>query len=603
MHKALSILRLWPLALRSRSLSFDDPFHSPPTILHLRTTLRRVVPRDSAPLHLLRLLRLGVIKRLVQTLQPQPLVVAEVHLVPVRELLVDRPLVLPLRVCLGVLGSRLLLVDRHIPDIPLPTDLLCGLSLGLTGLLASHARCRRLALGLESLLLCRSVGLLLLHRGHARCHEGVHLTLGVRGVLALGADLGAVLVEQDGEGDHRQRDEAGEGGRPVKTERVVHLGGEERERCAEKRSEDRVGRKNRSGVDGVRVDQVAEDSEEDDDDAGTEGNAEHDGRDPVNVGRVGGSEAGQTDDDEDASPDCGWQTVLGCGTSAALLGGLEVLGVDVDDRDEDRQDGADEDTKEGQAADARVPPVAELEDDGVRGKVEVEDTVDERGVDGEDDDDRFVDEELPRSEEGRLEQHGKPQGLLGVGAETVDLASRLGQGVGALSQQHGRVTLGVEQREEHQDGTAEDRQEALDPSPSRGQAEETAGNGTEGGTEEWRRSEESHTQTALVGVEDVADHTSGVGEGRRTKEAGQEPEDEDLGDGLRRTSHGLPQREEEVRDDEDVSAAVDLGEWRPEQGAESEADYEKRLCGGSVNSGNRDPNRPIALTTPAMRSS
>jgi hypothetical protein len=52
--------------------------------------------------------------------------------------------------------------------------------------------------------------------------------------------------------------------------------------------------------------------------------------------------------------------------------------------------------------------VTKLEDNGVRGKVEVKDTVDERGVDGEDDDDRFVDEELPGSEEGRLEQHLKP---------------------------------------------------------------------------------------------------------------------------------------------------------------------------------------------------
>lgn len=107
----------------------------------------------------------------------------------------------------------------------------------------------------------------------------------------------------------------------------------------------------------------------------------------MDFGGVGSGETGETDHDEDTTPDGRWKSVLGSRSSALGFGDLHVLGVDVEHGKENGNDGSDENTHKGKTADTGVPSSALLEDDRVGGKVEVEHTVDDGNVDTEDDDD------------------------------------------------------------------------------------------------------------------------------------------------------------------------------------------------------------------------
>ncbi|TFB04790.1 hypothetical protein CCMA1212_002928 [Trichoderma ghanense] len=74
---------------------------------------------------------------------------------------------------------------------------------------------------------------------------------GFGGILAPGADLGAVLPEEKGEGNAGQRQEGRNGTRPVDTQVLVHVAGEERESSAKERSEDGAGSQSRGGEDDI----------------------------------------------------------------------------------------------------------------------------------------------------------------------------------------------------------------------------------------------------------------------------------------------------------------------------------------------------------------
>lgn len=84
-----------------------------------------------------------------------------------------------------------------------------------------------------------------------------------RGELRLASQCGAVSAEHEGDGAQDNGDQPQERGRPLRVQRVIHLGSEQGEARAEKRSDDCVGGKGGGGNEEVGVDDVVEEGEED----------------------------------------------------------------------------------------------------------------------------------------------------------------------------------------------------------------------------------------------------------------------------------------------------------------------------------------------------
>lgn len=72
-----------------------------------------------------------------------------------------------------------------------------------------------------------------------------------RSILALGTDLVAVLPEQVRERNAGHGQEGGDGTGPMNAEVCVHVGGEQRERGTEQRTENRIGSEDRSSIEDV----------------------------------------------------------------------------------------------------------------------------------------------------------------------------------------------------------------------------------------------------------------------------------------------------------------------------------------------------------------
>lgn len=74
---------------------------------------------------------------------------------------------------------------------------------------------------------------------------------GFSGILAPGTDLVAVFPEEEWERNASQRQKGGNGTRPVDTQVLVHVSGEERERSTEERSENRASSQSRGGENNI----------------------------------------------------------------------------------------------------------------------------------------------------------------------------------------------------------------------------------------------------------------------------------------------------------------------------------------------------------------
>lgn len=191
---------------------------------------------------------------------------------------------------------------------------------------------------------------------------------------------------------------------------------------------------------------------------------------------VGPGEPEQSDGQQNGTDQGRGQTSLGRRHSASLLRRPLVAPI-VKDAAHRRDGHAHGNTDEGQTADTGLPAPALLEDDGERGEAEIQRAVDDGHVDGGEQDDRLAEQQDPGARHGHL--HLAADALLGlalVQLGDVDLARLLGEGDCALSQQHGCVRLGVNERVDDPEDAGEDGRQALDPSPTLGLAKEAASN-------------------------------------------------------------------------------------------------------------------------------
>ena len=188
----------------------------------------------------------------------------------------------------------------------------------------------------------------------------------------------AKLVEHKRDGHHDEREEAKEGRHPPRREFVVHLRRKQREARAEERAHDGVGRERGRGDEEVRVDDVAEQAEEDPHDREAERPARHH-RCPeghAGVRRPAEPEecAGEDGRGDDGLVQAGlWRD----GVRGVLLAELGVPRVPVVDVAQDGDEAAEGDGQEHQAGDTSVEVVAETEDDGVRFEKQVDCAVNE----------------------------------------------------------------------------------------------------------------------------------------------------------------------------------------------------------------------------------
>ena len=99
-----------------------------------------------------------------------------------------------------------------------------------------------------------------------------------------------VPIKQEWKRHTHKRQKSRDAARPVDTQVAVHLICEEREAGAEEGSKDRVGGEDAGGVNGVGVDEVVHDGEEDEYHAEAEGGGADDTYGPVDGGVVGPGE-------------------------------------------------------------------------------------------------------------------------------------------------------------------------------------------------------------------------------------------------------------------------------------------------------------------------
>lgn len=172
---------------------------------------------------------------------------------------------------------------------------LLDIRIGLA-VIIGHGRMRRGCLGeIETGLLLilqvgRSLRLFL-----DLAHKGVRLG----GKLAALANSESVLVEQEWEGHAGECEKGGDRRGPVNTQVVIHVGGKERECSTEARTQDGVGGENRGRKDGVGIDEVVHDAQEDQHHAKAEGHAGCNASHEMDRGVVGPCEPEQADGDRD----------------------------------------------------------------------------------------------------------------------------------------------------------------------------------------------------------------------------------------------------------------------------------------------------------------
>lgn len=141
--------------------------------------------------------------------------------------------------------SVLLSHSSLIPPVRRPRDVASGRVV----LLGVAAGVRRIGLGL-------GLGLMLVGRAAAAATTG-HVPLHGRGELALLPDLGAVQVEDDGDGDEHGRHAAQQRRRPLDPHPVEHVAREQREARAAEGPQERVSGDSGSGATGVETVRLA----------------------------------------------------------------------------------------------------------------------------------------------------------------------------------------------------------------------------------------------------------------------------------------------------------------------------------------------------------
>lgn len=140
--------------------------------------------------------------------------------------------------------------------------------------------------------------------------------------------------------------------------------------------------------------------------------------------------------------------------------------------------------------------------------------------------------------------------MIDVATGLVDLARPPAELLRSLTENHWWVGFGDQERSDDPQNSSKDGHYALYPSPTNGLADESTNDWAQNGTHKGSRCEERHGQTALLCAEHISNHTTGVGQRRRTDSAGEESHDDQRPDVLRSSRACVESSESSVRSDE-----------------------------------------------------
>lgn len=317
----------------------------------------------------------------------------------------------------------------------------------------------------------------------------------------------------------------------------------------------------------------------------------------MDAGAVGPREPEQANGNEDGAKDGGRQTSLGSSISIRRLGGSLDVSVVVKNGSNGGNGHTNGNTKEGETTDTRAPATALLENNGESGEAHVEGAVDDGHVERDEEDNGLLEKKLPGSQKGNTELVANGLGrlaLLKLG--NVNLAGLLAQSSSALAKQDGGICLGVGQSAGNPDDTGEDGDQSFNPSPAFRLAKETTGNRTyshlsarhttwlswkwgysltKSWAQEGSHGEDTEGNSSLLGLEQIGNDTTGVGQGRGSKGTGKESEDDESSHGVAAGGSSAESSQAHVTDEEGLLATVELRERSPEKWSNGEAHDEQ----------------------------
>lgn len=183
---------------------------------------------------------------------------------------------------------------------------------------------------------------------------------------------------------------------------MVHGSGEEREAGASERTKQCVGCDSGVGVPHVHIDDVVESLQEDHEDAPADEDTSEDLRNPGDVRAARPREPEEPDRQQQCAQYHRWETFFRDDFSVLLqLAGEARLGNDGDGKAAAHH--TKQDTEERESANALVPAPLFLERDRIRFEEQVQDAVDERHVDGNQQQNRLAEQHGEGTEEVRVD--------------------------------------------------------------------------------------------------------------------------------------------------------------------------------------------------------
>ena len=275
--------------------------------------------------------------------------------------------------------------------------------------------------------------------------------------MALPPDLLPIQQKRYRQGHQHQCHTSQQRRGPLDTHPVEHVGCEKREYGAETGAEEGVGGDSGGREHQVGVDDIVEQGKEDAEDTEAREEAGERGHDPVDFvafepGPAEPEEAaceGDSAGDGDGEAPFGDRDVVVCGEFA------HVAAVGAGDDDES-DDFARDHAEVGEAADALVEAVLALKDEGVGGKEEVEEAVDEGHIERDEQDDGFGEKNPDRARDVLCEEFLDVDFdffLLGVDAPVFGTATEF---LRFVYKDDGRVGFGEKEQDKSEGDEAHD---------------------------------------------------------------------------------------------------------------------------------------------------
>ena len=244
-----------------------------------------------------------------------------------------------------------------------------------------------------------------------------------------------------------------------------------------------------------------------------------------------------------------------------------------DDGDECSADeDTDGDSEKGKRADAFIPASLFLKGDGVGGKEEIEDSVDETHVDGDEDENGFGDEHVKGAEEvfdNNLMEVDSLLVFLGTNGPVFGLVADLL--CSALKEDWPVAFWDADQGNEGSEST-HDQSDPGRPSPAKGTLSDKATHDrSRDRSDECRRGKRTDSNASIDWTPEISERPTDDGERRAAKKASEEPGDQDRIQILGGGNRNLENPEDDEAEEKRARSAVKLGERAPHQRTESKA--------------------------------